>query len=196
MGVAMTFKSERLIFRDFTESDFKLFYSVFSNSTVMKYALLDRFESEEELLPYFQNVLMNNITAEGRKVYEFAVYLASSDTFIGFADIEIQVLNRDGGCGEIGYFLLPEFWGNGYATETAKALTSICFEHLNLHRVSARCNANNVQSESVMKKAGMQKEGEFRKARYKDDRWENELHYCILIEEWEKGGHSKVENIP
>lgn len=37
-----------------------------------------------------------------------------------------------------------------------------------------------------MKKAGMLKEGELRKVRFKNSRWDNEQHYSILMEEWEK----------
>jgi [ribosomal protein S5]-alanine N-acetyltransferase len=185
--ISMRFGSERLIYREFTENEFHLFYSVFSNESIMKYALMDRYECKDDALPYFQKVLKNNLMTENRKAFEFAVSFTSNGDFIGFADIEIHDLNCCGGSGEIGYFILPDFWGHGYATETANALIELCFMHLNLHRVTARCNANNIQSESVMKKAGMQKEGEFRKARFKNGRWENEQHYSILIEEWQEG---------
>lgn len=180
----MNFKSERLLFKEFQESDFHLFFSVFSNEQVMKYALLDRFSCEEDILPYFTEVLDNNITVKNRKAYEFAVFLSSTDTFVGFADIVIHYQNSIATCGEIGYFLLPPFWGNGFATEISKTLIEFCFTELKLHKVTARCNANNLRSERVMKKAGMVKEGEFRKARFKNGQWDNELHYNILVEEW------------
>ncbi len=189
----MKFRSERLVYREFTENDFHLFFSVFSNEQVMKYTLIDKFGREEDILPYFKKVLKNNITFENRKAYEFAVFLASNGSFTGFADIEIHNLNNFGGCGEIGYLLIPSFWGNGYATEIANSLVGICFKRLNLHRVAARCNANNLQSERVMKKVGMVREGEFRKVRLKNGKWENELHYSILVEEWEQNCHMMPE---
>ncbi|CUH97792.1 hypothetical protein P22_3938 [Propionispora sp. 2/2-37] len=182
----MKYKSERLYFKEFSKDEFDLFYSVFSNEQVMKYALIDKYESEKDILPYFNEVLENNTTYINRKAFEFAIYLSSDDSFVGFAGIEVHSKNTLGGCGEIGYFLLPMFWGNGYATEIAKMLIGICFKHINLHRVSARCNSNNLQSERVMKKIGMVKEGELRKVRFKNNQWENEKHYSILIEEWEK----------
>jgi ribosomal-protein-alanine N-acetyltransferase len=152
----------------------------------MKYALIDKYKCEEDILPYFKEVLENNVTVENRKAVEFAVFLASDGSFIGFADIDIHNLKKFGGCGEIGYFIMPSFWGNGYATEIAKSLTAICFKYINLHRVTGRCNANNLQSERVMKKVGMLKEGEFRRVRFKNDQWVNEQHYSILDEEWEE----------
>lgn len=178
------FTSERLAFREFREEDFALYYSVFSNEQVMRYAWIDRFDCEEELLPLFEEVMKNNMAGEKRKAYEFAVFLQSDNSFIGFANIEIHIRNSSGGCGEIGYFILPEYWGSGYATEIVSKLIEVCFTHIKLHRVHARCNANNLKSEKVMKKAGMKKEGELRKVRFKNGRWDDEKHYGLLAEEW------------
>lgn len=180
----MNYKSERLTFREFKEDDFNLFYSLFSNEQVMKYTLLNRYSCEEDLQPYFQNVLKNNTTTQNREAYEFAVFLSSDDSFIGMADIEINYQNACGGCGEIGYLVLPPFWGNGYATEMANKLIEISFKDIKLHRISASCNVNNVQSRRIMEKAGMIKEGEIRKVRFKNGVWNNEYRYGILAEEW------------
>lgn len=151
----------------------------------MKYAYIDKYESEEELLPYFNNVLKNNnISIENRMAYEYAVFSKTEDCFIGFADIDIHKKNSSGGYGEIGYFLLPEFWGRGYATEIATMLIEVGFKHINLHKIEASCNYNNLESENIMQKIGMVKEGELRKIRCKDNRWDNEKRYSILIEEW------------
>jgi ribosomal-protein-alanine N-acetyltransferase len=180
----MRFQSERLVYREFTEEDFQKFYSVFSDEQVMKYAFLDRCNCEEEILPYFKQIMENNNTVNDRKAYEYAVYLLSDGSFIGFADIMVYKKNQYGGCCEIGYFLLPDQWGMGYATEIASSLVEISFKYLNFHRTAATCNANNPNSENVMKKVGMKKEGEARKARFKDGRWDNELQYSIIIDDW------------
>jgi [ribosomal protein S5]-alanine N-acetyltransferase len=182
--ICMHFQSERLNFREFRESDFPLFYSVFSTEQIMKYALMDRYDNEEDALPYFRKILKNNTIDINREAFEFAVFLTGSDEFIGFADIEVHYQNLSGGCGEIGYFLLPSYWGNGFATEMTNALITICFKQIKLHRIVASCHANNLQSEKIMKKVGMLKEGEFRKARFKNGQWDNELRYSILIDEW------------
>lgn len=182
----MKMKSARLCLREFREDEFNLLYSVFSQEKVMKYAFLDKVESEDILLPYFQKIIKNNNMSEGRLSYEYAVFFHSTNQFIGFADIEIVQQNKDGGSAEIGYFILPEFWGNGYAAEIADQLIYACFEKLHLHRVFARCNSNNGSSEKVMIKCRMQKEGEFRKVRYKNGRWDDELQYSILLDDWKR----------
>lgn len=180
----MRFQSERFVYREFTEEDFDRFYSIFSNEQVMKYAYMDCCSCKEEVLPYFKQILENNITVNDRKAYEFAVHLKSDGSFIGIADIMVYKSNQFGGCGEIGYFLLPDYWGRGYASEMASALIGISFKYLNFHRIAATCNCNNHKSEGIMKKVGMTLEGEARKVRFKDGQWVNELQYSILKEEW------------
>jgi [ribosomal protein S5]-alanine N-acetyltransferase len=186
----MEYTSARLRFKEFSPADFALFYALFSNDQVMHYALIDKFDSEKDILPFFERVMDNNSRQLDRKAFEFAVYLSSDNSFVGFADIEIHNKNIAGGCAEIGYFLLPQFWGKGYATEIAKMLVAVCFKFLDLHRVSARCNSNNSRSEKVMKKAGMIKEGELRKIRFKHNEWVNEHQYGILVEDWERAGNN------
>lgn len=181
----MEFQSERLLFREFGTDDYHLFSSVFSDENIMEYAYMDRITNEGDMLSYFSQVIENN-TAQKRSSYDFAVFLLSDGSFIGFADILIRYHFSLVKHGEIGYFLLPEFWGKGFATEIAGILTEICFNDLKMHKVIASCNANNPQSEKVMIKIGMAKEGEFRKERYKNGRWDNELRYGILVEEWEE----------
>lgn len=179
----MNYSSERLYFREFNENDFGLLYSIYSNAKVMKYTYLDKYDREEELRPYFQEILKNNQEGTKRQAYEFAVFLLDG-SFVGMAEIEINNKNEDGGIGEIGYYTLPPFWGNGYTTEIAKLLLDIGFRDIKLHRLYARCNVNNLASKRVMEKIGMKKEGELRKVRFKEMEWVNEFLYGILLEEW------------
>jgi RimJ/RimL family protein N-acetyltransferase len=180
----MEFKSNRLRFLEWNKEDLNLFESIFTNEQVMRYAFLQQFHSRKEVLTYFNEVLDNNKTIDNRKAYGYAVFLESDHTFIGFADIEVYLKNQFGGHGEIGYFLLPDFWGSGYATEIASMLLEIGFGHIKLHRLCASCNIENKNSERIMLKIGMKKEGVMRQVRYKNERWYDELRYSILEEEW------------
>lgn len=182
----MIYQSKRLTLKEYNKEDIDLFYSVFSNTEVMKYAFLQRYESKDDILPYFHKVLENNATFINRPVYEYGIYRSEDNKYIGHGDIEVYYQNEYGGCGEIGYFILPDFWGQGYATEIARLMLSISFKELKLHRISATCNAYNVSSENIMKKLGMVLEGESRKVRFKDGRWDNQLNYSILKDEWEE----------
>lgn len=179
----MIYRSERLYLREIEEDDFDLFYSLYSNDKVMKYTYLDKFGSKEEFRSYFEEVIKNNLSKNKRAVYTYVVFLLD-DNFAGIAEIEINYKNNHGGIGEIGYYILPDYWGNGYGPEIAKLLLEIGFWDIKLHRLYGRCNVNNIASQKVMEKIGMTKEGELRKVRFKDNEWVNEYMYGILLEEW------------
>lgn len=51
--------------------------------------------------------------------------------------------------------VLPELWGNGYATEAARSLMAVLFERGHLNRVVATTEHDNLASQRVMEKAGM-----------------------------------------
>ncbi|NLC57934.1 MAG: GNAT family N-acetyltransferase [Armatimonadetes bacterium] len=61
---------------------------------------------------------------------------------------------------EILYALMPAFWGQGYATEIARALVEIAFECLGLADVVSFTLLTNVASRRVMEKAGLRYERE------------------------------------
>jgi ribosomal-protein-alanine N-acetyltransferase len=58
---------------------------------------------------------------------------------------------------EVGLFwaLFPEHWGKGYATEAARAMVSYGFEELELTRIVATTENDNLRSIAVMKRIGM-----------------------------------------
>ena len=181
----MEFCSERLYFREFNSDDYYLYSSIYSDDQVMKYAYTDRITNEEAMAEAFGKLLQSRC-GKGRSYFEFAVFLRKNqEEFIGCAiillDFHLSLVKH----GEIGYYLLPKYWGRGYATEISAALTDFCFKELRVHKVVASCNANNTQSEKIMIKMGMIKEGELRKERYKNGEWVNELRYGILFDEWE-----------
>jgi [ribosomal protein S5]-alanine N-acetyltransferase len=56
---------------------------------------------------------------------------------------------------EVGYRLLPDAWGNGYATEGATALVRYGFDELGLHRIIGLTHPDNAASQRVLQKAGL-----------------------------------------
>lgn len=60
---------------------------------------------------------------------------------------------------ELGYWLTPEAWGRGYATEAGRAVLDMARHALGLKRVWARHFVDNPASGSVMRKLGMVETG-------------------------------------
>ena len=59
---------------------------------------------------------------------------------------------------DIGYALLPEFWSQGYALESASAVMSYASAKLGLKRVVAVTNSDNQSSIRLLEKMGFQYE--------------------------------------
>src|SRR3977135_620376 len=59
---------------------------------------------------------------------------------------------------DIGYALLPEFWSQGYAVESASAVISYAREKLGLKRVVAVTNSDNQSSMRLLEKMGFKYE--------------------------------------
>jgi ribosomal-protein-alanine N-acetyltransferase len=72
---------------------------------------------------------------------------------------------------EIGYWILPEFHGKGYATEAVNAMCNFAFEHLDIHRVEAIVESDNEASKRMLSKLHFTDEGVRRQCEIKNGRY-------------------------
>jgi RimJ/RimL family protein N-acetyltransferase len=86
-----------------------------------------------------------------------AVAIAATGECIGFCGLhpaEIEPVVPAGSV-EIGWRLAPEFWGNGYVTEAARAWLAFGFETLGLDEIISFAVRTNTRSTAVMRRIGM-----------------------------------------
>lgn len=89
---------------------------------------------------------------------------------------------------EMGWSMHRRLWGQGLATEAARAVVDTAFgAHAQLRRIGARADARNLASHRVMEKVGMRNEGTLRQARVARGECIDEVHYGLLRPEWEEG---------
>lgn len=69
-----------------------------------------------------------------------------------------MALSADPPHGDIGYWIGPDFWNRGYATEATRAVIAYGFGTLRLPRIQATCFVENEASARVLQKAGMAEE--------------------------------------
>ncbi len=151
------FTSKRLGFRKFKDSDFDFFYSMNSDSEVMKHfpSVLDK----EQTLS-LMNRINDHIDERGFGFY--AVDLLSENAFIGFIGLKRTNFEADfTPCVEIGWRLDKKYWNRGLATEGSARCLDHALSHLNLDEVYSFTSLHNKASERVMQKIGMKKIGEF-----------------------------------
>lgn len=104
-----------------------------------------------------------------------------AEALIGAISLQLSLPHSHG---ELGYWIAVDSWGQGYATEAARALTAYAFTTLALHRVQGRHFTRNAASGRVLQKLGMQFEGIHRDAYSRWNRFEDVAIYAILVQEW------------
>ncbi len=77
---------------------------------------------------------------------------------------------------QLGYALLKEHWGNGYASESVKGGIEYAFGHLNLPEIAGITYPANIPSQKVLLKNGFVLNNTFKEGN-------NELHYYLLLRE-------------
>ncbi|WP_078552050.1 GNAT family N-acetyltransferase [Bacillus alkalicellulosilyticus] len=86
--------------------------------------------------------------------------------------------------GELGYFINPIHWNNGYGTEACARLVEFGFTTLGLERIHGRCMAKNKASKRVMEKCGLKVEGLAKHEVFKWGKYEDVYHLGLIRSEW------------
>lgn len=93
-------------------------------------------------------------------------------------------VDTEGRKAELGYWIVPEKQGNGYASEAAELCLVHAFDQLGLHKVWARTVADNEASKRVLEKLGFQREGVLREHWQGFGRFVDEYRFGLLRSEW------------
>lgn len=93
-------------------------------------------------------------SVEGFERDGYGLWLAfarDGERLVGFAGL----LRSDDEAPNLVYGVHPDFWGEGYATEAARAVLSYALKRLALPKVKADVDESNVESVRVLEKLGM-----------------------------------------
>lgn len=172
-GKYMKIETNRLLIRNFKEDDWQAVYDYTSDSHVMKYIPEGVFN--EDMAKKF---VSDN---SGEQAKYFPVTLIEENLIIGHIVFHQYFGDHTY---EIGWVFNPKYYNKGYASEAAKAVLHYGFKEMNLHRIIATCQPENIASYRVMEKIGMRREGYFKKCIPNGDEWWDEYYYAVLGEEW------------
>lgn len=179
----MRFETERLILRDYEESDNAAYFKLKSDPKTMYYLqdiqLFSRQESDAE----FANVLQDQ-KSKDRKFYFFHIELKDSHEQVGSVGYTVHGNAPVGKLVGAGYFTFPQYWNHGYVTEAFKKVIEFAFLENNVYRITTGCLAENVGSERVMQKCGLIKEAEHVDWEWHQDKMKTRLEYRLLKNEW------------
>ena len=170
--------SSQITLREFEFFDWTAVQEYASDKDVTKFMIWGP-NNEQSTKQFLREAIARNQEIP-RRSYEYAIVL--SDDLIG--GCTLTLLHHEDRMAEVGYVLNKAYWGNGYALQALQLLLKLAFDKLALHRVIASCNAVNKQSERVMQKAGMRKEGHFLRDCFIKGKWRDTLLYAILEDEY------------
>ncbi len=174
----MQIQTERLIIRDYQQTDLEDIHEYGSDPEVVKYLPFGPNTREDS--QNFLNHVMGKQEEEPREDYGLAVVLKSEDKLIGGCRIS-KDSEREG---NLGYILNRHYWGNGYATEATKSMVEFGFKELDVHRIYTDCHPDNVRSIRVLEKVGMTVEGIRREYTKIHGEYSDMLLFSILEHEW------------
>jgi ribosomal-protein-alanine N-acetyltransferase len=173
-------RTKRLMLRDLEEADWQAVHDYASDPEVVRYMNWGP-NTEEETRDFIQRAFAGQ-DEQPRRNYTLAIVLRNEDMLIDGCSINVS--NPNNREGWIGYCLNQHFWGRGYATETAKALTYFGFDKPSLHRIFATCDPANAASARVLEKVGMKCEGHIREHVWAKGKWRGSLLYAILEQKY------------
>ena len=139
----------RLAMREFVPEDFDDVHRLDRDARVMKYITGKPATVEET------EATIRRVTRYYRLYPDLGGwYTVRRDTgkFIGWFSLKYAGKSPDI---EIGYRLLPDAWGQGFATEGASAMHDYGFGDLDLHRIIGVTHPGNRASQNVLMKAGL-----------------------------------------
>lgn len=175
-------ETNRLILREIEESDVQGMYEMDRDPDVHRFLGNNPVKSEEETAQIIQNI-KNQYQEFG--IGRWAIIDKSNRDFIGWSGLKYEQNEVNGHVNyyDLGYRLKKKYWGLGIATETALPCIKYGFETLGLSKINAAAHVDNIGSNIILKKIGMEFKESFV---YKDLR----CHWYEIKNT--KKGHTKV----
>lgn len=156
----MQLETERLIMRKFEETDAERMFLMDSRPEVMKYIgmpLLTHIRETENIITMIRQQYKDY------GVGRLAVIEKQSGLLIGWSGLKFLAREVNGykNVYDLGYRFIPEYWGKGYASESARASLDFGFNGLKIDVIYAHAHSENHASHHVLKKLGFIKTGDF-----------------------------------
>jgi RimJ/RimL family protein N-acetyltransferase len=150
----MKIETERLIMRELVPEDEQGMFELDSDPLVHKYlgeTPIQRIEQARDVIATIRKQYIDN------GIGRWAVIEKASGDFIGWSGLKFirEYENNRINFYDVGYRLIPRYWGKGYATESAKAAIRYGFEELKLDEIIGSANVENTRSRNALEKCGL-----------------------------------------
>lgn len=165
-----TMKTDVFLLRQFVESDLENVFKGLSHPDIIKYYGISyqTLAETEEQMKFFAD-LEKNGTGKW-----WAICSLDNRTFYGAGGL--NNLSKEHNKAEIGFWLLPDFWGQGIMKKAMSLICDYGFNTLKLHRIEGFVETDNTNCKNALAKLEFQHEGTM-----KDCEIKNGKYICLDI---------------
>jgi len=148
------FESERLLIRPTLEQDAELIYQLMNTLQFIKFVGDRNIHSIEAAEEYIRSKMLPQLNTLGYSSYTL---ITKTD---GIKIGTCGLYNRDGLNGiDIGFGLLSQHEGFGYAYEAASIIIKVAFEEFDIRGINAITSKENFASQRLLEKLGLERIG-------------------------------------
>ena len=165
MTTEVTIKTNRLLLRQFVDNDIENVFKGLSHPKIIKHygISFDSIEATKEQMSWFAD-----LKKDGTGMW-FAVCSLDNKTFYGAGGL--NGISKEHKKAEIGFWLLPDYWGQGIMKEAMPQICDFGFNKLGLHRIEGFVEAENINCKNAMAKLDFQSEGTMRDCEIKNGKF-------------------------
>lgn len=147
MERAFFLKTPRIGFSKWVQDDIGLAELLWGNPEVTQYICMNGIFSMDDIINRLNTEIYNG---SAYQIQYWPIFELNTGSFMGCCGLKPYEANAY----EIGFHLLPAFWGKGYAAESAKAVIEYAFTALKAEKLFAGHNPYNSKSRKLLKKLG------------------------------------------
>ena len=158
-------QTERLLLRQFVDTDLEKVFKGLSHPEIIKYygVSYQTLEATKEQMTFFADLEKN-----GTGIW-WAVCSIDNKTFYGAGGL--NSLNKEHKKAEIGFWLISDFWGKGIMKEAMPLICNYGFNNLGLHRIEGIVETENKNCKNAMAKLNFQHEGTMKECEVKNGKF-------------------------
>ena len=147
-------ETPRLILRELLASDAEGMFELDSDPLVHKYLgnkPIEHIDESRKIIDFIREQYISN------GIGRWAVIEKSTNTFLGWSGLKLvtDTINGHNNYYDLGYRIIPRYWGKGYASESAIASVQYGFDTMGLKEIFGIAEEGNIASQNVLQKAGL-----------------------------------------
>ncbi len=153
--MSLVLETERLLLREIVPTDEDGMFALDADPNVQTYLGNKPITSKEQAQQTIQ-MIREQYVENG--IGRWAVVEKETGDFTGWAGLKLikEPINNHTNYYDLGYRFIHKYWGQGYATEVARASLNYGFTQLQLNEIFAMADVRNQASRKVLEKVGFQ----------------------------------------